>query len=60
MVRESEIREGELAVEMPAARDAGLVFIGRIRTPWTSRLDAPRQGRRITSRKFSRAASIGQ
>jgi hypothetical protein len=45
MVRESEIREGELAVEMPPARDAGLVFIGRIRTPWTSRLDAPRQGR---------------
>ena len=26
MVRESEIREGELAVEMPAPRDAGLVF----------------------------------
>ena len=45
MVLESEIREGELAVEMPTARDAGLVFIGRIRTPWTSRLEAPRQGR---------------
>ena len=45
MVRESEIREGELAVEMPPARDAGLVFIGRIRTPWTSRLETPRQGR---------------
>ena len=45
MVRESEIREGELAVDMPPPRDAGLVFIGRIRTPWTSRLDAPRQGR---------------
>ena len=45
MVRESEVREGELAVEMPATQDAGLVFIGRIRTPWTSRLDAPRQGR---------------
>ena len=45
MVRESEIREGELAVDMPRARDAGLVFIGRIRTPWTSRLQAPRQGR---------------
>jgi tRNA-Thr(GGU) m(6)t(6)A37 methyltransferase TsaA len=44
MVRESEIREGELAVEMPPARDAGLVFIGRIRTPWTSREDTPRQG----------------
>ena len=41
MVRESEIREGELAVEMPPARDGGLVFIGRIRTPWTSRLDDP-------------------
>ncbi len=26
-------------------RDAGLVFIGRIRTPWTSRLATPRQGR---------------
>src|ERR1700691_2778496 len=45
MVRESEIREGELAVEMPPPRDGGLVFIGRIRTPWTSRLQAPRQGR---------------
>src|ERR1700761_5735332 len=45
MVREAEIREGELAVEMPPAHDGGLVFIGRIRTPWTSRLEAPRQGR---------------
>jgi tRNA-Thr(GGU) m(6)t(6)A37 methyltransferase TsaA len=45
MVRESEIREGELTVEMPAPCDAGLVFIGRIRTPWTSRLETPRQGR---------------
>jgi tRNA (adenine37-N6)-methyltransferase len=45
MVRENEIREGELAVEMPEAVDAGLVFIGRIRTPWTSRLETPRQGR---------------
>jgi hypothetical protein len=38
MLKEQELREGELAVEMPAARDAWLVFIGRIRTPWTSRL----------------------
>ena len=45
MVRESEIREGELAVEMPTTTNAGLVFIGRIRTPWTSRLETPRQGR---------------
>ena len=46
MVREAEIRAGELAVPAPAADDAGLVFIGVIRTPWTSRLEAPRQGRR--------------
>jgi tRNA-Thr(GGU) m(6)t(6)A37 methyltransferase TsaA len=45
MVRESEIRAGEVAVEKPQAKDAGLVFIGRIRTPWTSRLKTPRQGR---------------
>src|ERR1700724_2780713 len=45
MVRESEIREGEVAVEMPPPRDAGLLFTRRIRTPWPSPLDAPRQGR---------------
>jgi tRNA-Thr(GGU) m(6)t(6)A37 methyltransferase TsaA len=45
MVRESEIRPGEVAVDKPQAKDAGLVFIGRIRTPWTSRLKTPRQGR---------------
>ena len=45
MVRESEIRVGEIAVEPPKALDAGLVYIGRIHTPWTSRLMTPRQGR---------------
>lgn len=45
MVRESEIRAGEVVVEAPAPTDAGLVFIGRIHTPWTSRLMTPRQGR---------------
>jgi tRNA-Thr(GGU) m(6)t(6)A37 methyltransferase TsaA len=45
MVQDKELREGELAVAMPKANDAGLVFIGRIRTPWTSREDMPRQGR---------------
>src|SRR6202000_1302914 len=33
------------AIALPPAQDAGLVFIGRIRTPWTSRLATPRQGR---------------
>src|SRR5262245_36818522 len=45
MVRLNEIRRGEEAVAPPTARDAGLVFIGRIRTPWTDRLTCPRQGR---------------
>ena len=45
MVRESEVRAGEVAVEPPPPTDAGLVFIGRIRTPWTQRLTCPRQGR---------------
>ena len=45
MVREMEIREGEIAVDVPPPRDAALYFIGRIRTPWTSRLETPRQGR---------------
>jgi tRNA-Thr(GGU) m(6)t(6)A37 methyltransferase TsaA len=45
MVRENEVRAGEVAVVPPPPNDAGLVFIGRIHTPWTSRLEAPRQGR---------------
>ncbi len=45
MVRENEIRAGERAHEGPIPQDAGLTFIGTIRTPWTSRLLAPRQGR---------------
>jgi tRNA (adenine37-N6)-methyltransferase len=45
MVRGDELRAAEVAVEPPDATDAGLVFIGTIRTPWTSRLEAPRQGR---------------
>src|SRR3954468_23504888 len=45
MLRKGELREGEVAVETPSPRDAGLIFIGRIRTPWRSREDTPRQGR---------------
>jgi tRNA-Thr(GGU) m(6)t(6)A37 methyltransferase TsaA len=45
MVRLNEIRPGEVAVPTPAAHDAGLVFIGRIHTPWTDRMACPRQGR---------------
>ena len=45
MVRENEIRKAEVAVGMPPTTDAGLIFIGRIHTPWTSRMETPRQGR---------------
>ena len=45
MVRENEIRAEEVAVALPAVTNASLFFIGRIRTPWTSRLECPRQGR---------------
>jgi len=45
MVRYNEIRAGEVGVDPPAATDASLVFIGRIHTPWTDRLQTPRQGR---------------
>ncbi len=45
MVRENEIRRNEVRVEPPAATDAGLTYIGRISTPWTSRMECPRQGR---------------
>ena len=44
MISGTELREGEVAVEMPKNFDAGLIFIGRIRTPWRSREDTPRQG----------------
>jgi tRNA-Thr(GGU) m(6)t(6)A37 methyltransferase TsaA len=45
MVRLNEMRAGETVVETAPPADAGLVFIGRIRTPWTDRLLCPRQGR---------------
>lgn len=45
MVGEDELRAGEVAVDAPAATDAGVVFIGTIHTPWQSRREAPRQGR---------------
>src|ERR1700751_754204 len=44
MTSDTGLREGEVAVEMPKNFDAGLIFIGRIRTPWRSRDHTPRQG----------------
>jgi tRNA-Thr(GGU) m(6)t(6)A37 methyltransferase TsaA len=45
MVRENEIRANERAFEGTLSADASITFIGRIHTPWTHRLMAPRQGR---------------
>jgi tRNA-Thr(GGU) m(6)t(6)A37 methyltransferase TsaA len=39
------IRAGEVAVELPAKTDAGLYYIGRIRTPWKTRKDCPKNAR---------------
>jgi len=40
-----EIRPGEVAIELPAATDAGLHFIGRIRTPFATLKDCPKNVR---------------
>lgn len=40
-----DIREGEIATTLPDAFDAGVYFIGRIRTPWTNRADCPKNAR---------------
>jgi tRNA-Thr(GGU) m(6)t(6)A37 methyltransferase TsaA len=39
------IRDGEIAVELPAQPDAGIYFIGRIRTPWQTRQECPKNAR---------------
>jgi tRNA-Thr(GGU) m(6)t(6)A37 methyltransferase TsaA len=39
------IRDGEIAADMPEKTDAGVYFIGRIRTPWNARRDCPKNGR---------------
>jgi tRNA-Thr(GGU) m(6)t(6)A37 methyltransferase TsaA len=39
------IREGEIAVELPKDYDASLYFIGRIRTPWKTRDQCPKNAR---------------
>lgn len=38
-------RPGEVEITLPPHMDAGLFFIGRIRTPFATRSDCPRRGR---------------
>ena len=42
---DENIRPGEIAVPLPETFDAGVYFIGRIRTPWTRREDCPKNAR---------------
>jgi tRNA-Thr(GGU) m(6)t(6)A37 methyltransferase TsaA len=44
MSSDSPIRPNEVAVALPEAADAGVYFIGTIRTPWAARGDCPRRG----------------
>jgi len=38
-----DIRPHEIAVALPDQTDAGVYFIGRIRTPWKTRDECPRR-----------------
>jgi tRNA-Thr(GGU) m(6)t(6)A37 methyltransferase TsaA len=40
----TEIRPGESTVDLPAATDQAVYFIGTIRTPWRTRKECPRKG----------------
>ena len=42
--RDDATRAGEVEAALPDRADARLVFIGRIRTPFATRADCPRQG----------------
>ena len=40
-----DIRDGEIALTLPETFDAGVYFIGRIRTPWKRRAECPKNAR---------------
>ena len=39
------VRDGEVTVDLPEKADAGVYFLGRIRTPWKERKDCPKNAR---------------
>ncbi len=41
---DSNLRTGEMAVELPAETEVGVYFIGTIRTPWKTRRECPKRG----------------
>jgi tRNA-Thr(GGU) m(6)t(6)A37 methyltransferase TsaA len=42
MTTRGDIRPGEVAMDLPSSFDAGVYFIGRIRTPFKTREECPR------------------
>jgi tRNA (adenine37-N6)-methyltransferase len=40
----SELRPGEVAIQLPAVADAAVYFIGTIHTPWRTRGECPKRG----------------
>jgi tRNA-Thr(GGU) m(6)t(6)A37 methyltransferase TsaA len=45
MIKDFGAREGEQAIDLPGQTDAGIYFIGRIRTPWKERKECPKNAR---------------
>src|SRR5690349_10328584 len=43
--RTSDLRDGEIAITLPEQFDASVYFIGRVRTPWKTRKDCPKNAR---------------
>ena len=43
--KDFDVWEGEQTIELPPRFDDGVYFIGRIRTPWKSRKDCPKNAR---------------
>lgn len=43
----SDLRPGEVTTRLPDGIDAGLYFVGHIRTPWATRSACPKRGDRV-------------
>ena len=52
----SDIRDGEIVVSLPDHFDASVYFIGRIRTPWKTRKECPKNAR--TARETGAVCTI--
>jgi len=50
----SDIRPGEIAFTLPDKFDAGVYFIGRMRTPWKTRAECPKKRPRFGRRMHRR------